>query len=65
MKRQYPRLTATLVRDKNTQEKCKCGEVGKFKIEVQVNYFRGDDEYYWCCEKHKKDIEFLLGDSNE
>lgn len=57
----YPRLGGVLKKNKNVSAKCKCGEVAKYKTDVQVNIFRGDDEVFWTCEKHKKDCAFLIG----
>lgn len=50
-------------RPKNTCAKCKCGEIAKYKTEIKINQFRGDDEVFWSCEKHKNDCGFLM--SNE
>lgn len=60
MIRKYPKITSYTERQKNTQALCKCGQVAKFKTEIQVNYFRGDDEYFWTCEEHKKDLDFIM-----
>ena len=57
--RKYPRIGEVYKRQKNTSAKCKCGEVGKFKTAVQVSYMRGDDEVFWACDPHKRDLEFL------
>ncbi len=60
MAKQYPVIGSVRPRNKNTSAKCKCGEVAKFRPEIQVNYFRGDDEVVWACNEHKRDVEFLL-----
>ena len=38
---------------------CKCGEVAKFEVTVQINNFRGDDDIYHACASHHRDLEFL------
>lgn len=38
---------------------CSCGEVATNLVTVQVNNFRGDDDVYYACETHKRDITFL------
>ena len=60
MKKIYPVISLILNKATNTQAKCKCGKVAKFKTEIQVNYMRGEEEYYWSCYEHKKDIDYLL-----
>lgn len=61
----YPRVTSVQNRNKNTSAKCKCGRLGKFKSVVEWDYFRGNDDVYWSCETHKKDVKFLTGTINK
>lgn len=55
----YPRIRTVHKKPKNTAAKCKCGAVAKFKTEIEYNYMRGDDDFLWSCEDHKKDIKYL------
>lgn len=57
----YPKLGTAMKRSKNTTAKCKCGEVGKFLVDIQYDYMRGNDDVVWACEEHKRDLEFLTG----
>lgn len=57
----YP-LISGASKHKKKGVKCKCGENSTYKTFVQFNYFRGDDEMFFTCEKHKKDISFLIGE---
>ncbi|WP_336293572.1 hypothetical protein [Cronobacter dublinensis] len=57
----YPRVGSVSTKKKNTSAKCKCGSVAKYKTTVEVNVFRGDDEVFWACDKHKADCDFLIG----
>ena len=50
----YPRVSKITYKVNNTSAKCECGELGRYKVMIEVNYFRGDDEVYWRCDKHKK-----------
>ena len=61
MKKCYPCMGQIEHRRKNTQAKCQCGELGVARIHIQVNWFRGDDEVKWACQKHFHAIGFLLG----
>ena len=61
-KKKYPLIGAVRPKKKNTCAKCKCGETAKFMTEIQVNYFRGDDDVLWSCDLHKKDVDFLLSE---
>lgn len=61
MAKKYPRIGSTIKKTTNTQAKCKCGAIAKFLTEVEVNSMRGDDDHYWSCAEHKKDLPFLLG----
>ena len=56
----YPRIGETVKRKKNNCAKCRCGEVAKFKVHIQLDYMRGNDEVIWSCESHKKDVGYLL-----
>lgn len=58
----YPRIGKTQKRPKNTQAKCKCGEIGKFRVHVQVDYMRGNDEVFWACPAHRNDANYLIGE---
>lgn len=59
MAREYPRMGRIQKLDRPTKAKCKCGSHAKFKVHVQFNIFRGDDDVLWSCEDHKKDVDFL------
>ncbi len=55
----YPRIGVSTPRKKNTQAKCRCGEVGQYKVEIQWDYFRGNDDVIWACNDHRKSLEYL------
>ena len=55
----YPQIVRIDSRKKNTQAKCKCGEVGTAKVHVEWTHMRGDDDVQWACSKHKLDINYL------
>jgi hypothetical protein len=38
---------------------CLCGEVATNQVTVQVNNFRGDDDVYFTCDDHKRDLDYL------
>lgn len=57
----YPKLGSVTPRPKNTSAKCACGKVGKFFTEIQWDWMRGNDDVFWSCEEHKKDLEFHTG----
>ena len=59
----YPKIGSVRARPKNTCAKCKCGAIGKFNTEIQMDWMRGNDEYYWSCELHKKDVAFLTNNA--
>ncbi len=61
MPKQYPRIGQLQKKDKNTQAKCRCGEIGKRKVHIQVSWFRGEDEVVWSCMNHRNDVDYLLG----
>lgn len=56
----YPKIYEVIKACRNTQAKCTCGEIAKNKTAISVNYMRGDDEVFWTCDTHKKDIEFIM-----
>lgn len=53
----YPCISETEKKPKNTTAKCLCGKMGKFRVIIQVNIFRGDDKVEWRCEAHKRIVE--------
>jgi hypothetical protein len=55
----YPRIGGRERCDKNISAKCRCGEIGKYRVEIQTSWMRGDDEVVWACDKHKNDLDFL------
>lgn len=45
----------------NNRPRCAaCGEEASFRVEVEVNWFRGDDEIVNACPVHKIDAVALL-----
>ena len=60
MAKKYPLIDSVRPRKKNTHAKCKCGDIGKYRPEIQVSCMRGDDVVVWACEEHKRDVEFLF-----
>ena len=62
MSKSYPNIGRTERRNKNTCAKCKCGEIGKFKVHIECSFMRGEDEVVWACEAHKKDVNYLYFD---
>ena len=58
--RNYPKLGKVTKLKKPPM--CKCGEVALYHVEVQINNMRGDDDFYFACESHKRDLSFLRGD---
>lgn len=60
MNKKYPKLGRSETCDRNTRAKCRCGEIGKRKVHIELNIFRGDDEVVWACMAHRLDIKFLL-----
>lgn len=56
----YPKISAIKPRPRNTSAKCKCGKLGVLKVEIQINYMRGDDISIWSCEDHKRECDYLL-----
>jgi len=65
--RTYPRIGAVSNRAGYTKAKklkpstCHaCGAQAIYRIDIQVNWFRGDDEVVSSCEAHKNDIAALL-----
>lgn len=52
--KQYPKLGSSWKTDKGI---CNiCGKKAEFKIEIQVNFFRGDDEVEKRCKEHKRTL---------
>lgn len=51
----YPRINHAPTRLKPTsQALCWiCGKRAEFKVEIEVNWFRGDDEVVRACAEHK------------
>lgn len=64
MSRQYPKISGVIKKPKNKTVKCKCGQVAKFQTVIQVNYFRGDDDFIWSCDEHRRDLDFLRSQLN-
>lgn len=60
MTKKYPKIGAIIPRPKNIHALCVCGEIGKFRVMLEINQFRGDDDCVWACEQHKKDLNFLI-----
>jgi hypothetical protein len=65
--RTYPRVGRTsrqLKWDKlpaKSAPKCSvCDQPARYRVEVEVNYFRGDDECGRACAAHKDDAPALL-----
>lgn len=56
----YPRIGNVEKHPRNTSERCLCGAMAKYRVEIQVNFFRGDDEIEWRCQEHKRSIEVNL-----
>ena len=55
----YPRIGRIDSHRKNTCAKCFCGEIGKAKVHLEYNWFRGEDEVVWACVAHIKDADYL------
>jgi hypothetical protein len=59
-KRSYPRIgNITAIPKHHTKKvgKCKvCGERPDFRIDIQNNYMRGDDDVVKVCAAHKDDV---------
>ena len=53
----YPRING--IRKLKKVPMCLCGEVATNQTTVQVNLFRGDDDIYFTCDKHKRDLDYL------
>lgn len=63
----YPRIGRTSLRRKweklpaKTAPKCSaCTQPARFRVDVEVNWFRGDDECGRACNEHKNDALALL-----
>ncbi len=57
--KKYPKIGRTYRHEKNNCAQCRCGAIGRYKVDIAYTYMRGDDDVVWACEKHKKDIEYL------
>jgi len=55
----YPKICNIIKRTKNTTAKCKCGELGQYKVDIQYSHMRGDDVTSWSCKEHKNNVDFL------
>ena len=55
MPRQYPRVGNKIKSQHNFYRKtCEfCGKLGTLRIDLQINYMRGDDEVFILCDEHK------------
>ena len=68
MSKQYPNIGSSRPRDgwkKNPKAAPKCIAIGceckaTHRVEVQVNWFRGDDEVGNACPQHKDDAVAVL-----
>ena len=58
----YPRIGDVEKRPRNTSARCPCGVMGKFRVTIQVDIFRGDDDVGWRCLKHKRIVTIPDGD---
>ena len=73
MARQYPRVESTRRQRKwidmgpdKGPKCCVCGAKATHNPEVQVNWFRGDDEGpFKACDTHKEDAEALLNSTQK
>ncbi len=54
LKNKYPRIGEIENRFRNTSEKCPCGKMGRYRLFIQVDWFRGNDKVAWRCEDHKR-----------
>lgn len=63
MGKRLPYETRVDMHKRNTQARCRCGELGDRKVHIAVSWFRGEDEVIWSCSKHCKDFNYLLGNS--
>jgi hypothetical protein len=60
-KKTYPVIGASRKRPGPPKAKCLCGQPAHYRVDIEVNIFRGDDEVVWSCESHRHDAHFLLG----
>lgn len=58
--KKYPRIGEIIGKPKNTQAKCRCGYTGKYKVHIQYDCMRGNDDVVWACYEHKHDCEYLV-----
>ena len=57
----YPKLGDVERRPKNTSAKCGCGKVGTCRVEIRWDWMRGNDDVFWSCDEHKRDLAFHTG----
>lgn len=55
MSREYPRISKSEMLKRSPM--CPCGEAAQWRLTVQVSWFRGDDEFAFRCDKHRRDID--------
>ncbi|QRY31206.1 hypothetical protein JVX96_24505 [Variovorax sp. PDNC026] len=65
--RSYPRIGRTSLQRKweklpaKAAPKCSaCSQPARFRVDIEVNWFRGDDECGRACNEHKSDALALL-----
>ena len=44
----------------NNKKCCVCGAIGAKRIDIQTNWFRGDDVTVNVCDEHRKDEAAIL-----
>lgn len=64
MSKSYPRKSGKKQHKKNISAKCKCGEIGRWKVTIETSWFRGEDEVVWACDEHKDDVDYLYYDQD-
>ncbi|WP_439606836.1 hypothetical protein [Hydrogenophaga sp.] len=68
MSRDYPRIGhQRLIKPQRGQKKplktppcAACAQPSTHRVDVEVNWFRGDDEVFNACSDHKGDAQALL-----
>lgn len=64
--RSYPRIDQSLpqrkwIADPKAAPKCRCcGKPATHKVEVQINWFRGDDERFNVCDADKENVAGMV-----
>ena len=53
--KEYPRIGSIMRREQGICKICK--KPAKYRVSIEVNYFRGDDEVSKRCEEHKRTIQ--------